>query len=603
VRTSLIILALFFCASAQAAERVIHDGDAAAARALVAERAGLDAGGLVATSLDELLANTSRPALGPSGTVQRCQGAPLSLDVFEETLSEAEGDVLYMDYPKAIDRLGRVTTALPCIDAVPTAGDLARTWFLLGFARGMAGQEDSARLAFGNALAVQPELAWDPNFPTGPRALLEEQRAVVGARARLTIVPPAADKVFVDGLERPELDQALLLAPGAHLVQLVGSSVRSYGVELETERRHQLLLPGPVDGSTLAWALDPERRPELEALLSASVGQQDQLFVVRGDQAVAGQLGGEWTFLQPAWIDPEQRNAELREAMRAVRVATAVDFYSTELALWLTSPGQPRAVVTPGQVSRLPLGDSLLEARWGGQERSFPLVVAETPAVIEALQRHQRGELGIDELTVDGPRLPLPWALAVKVGEETVVQELHPGTKQEAFVSLDLSLPVEGAPKVHVTGSVLGVQGTVRTLQLDPGQHPAIPLHDALRSARSIKRKDSWVAPLGIALGTGLGVWAGMSWSQATTLAAEAKAMDADPELVDAYNSKVAEATAAQRRSWLSGGGAALSLGLGVGYELTLGAKKRRKVAAARAAWRATLEEPVELDALTVDWQ
>jgi hypothetical protein len=123
-----------------------------------------------------------------------------------------------------------------------------------------------------------------------------------------------------------------------------------------------------------------------------------------------------------------------------------------------------------------------------------------------------------------------------------------------------------------------------------------------MKSARSIKRKDVWIAPLGIALGTGLGVWAGMSWSQATALAAEAKAMGADPELVDAYNSKVAEATAAQQRSWLTGGGAALSLGLGLGYEFTLGSKKRRKVAAARAAWQEALEAPVELDALTVDW-
>ncbi len=98
MRTSLINLALLCSGAAQAADRVIHDGEPEAVRALVSERAGVDVGSLTVERLDQLLVNTSRPTLGPAGALQRCQGVALSLDAFDEALSAAEGDVLYMDF-------------------------------------------------------------------------------------------------------------------------------------------------------------------------------------------------------------------------------------------------------------------------------------------------------------------------------------------------------------------------------------------------------------------------------------------------------------------------------------------------------------------------
>ncbi len=603
MRASLILAGLLIAAPVRAAELVIHAGDASEVRKLVAERAKLDEGTLNAMSLDQVLAGLSRPALMPQGSVETCQGVSYPLEAFAEALSNAEGDVLYMDYDKAIEGLGKVERVLPCLVGVPAQEDLARAWFLQGFANGMKGHDTEAREAFARALAADPDIAWDPNFPTTPQPILEEQRAATGARARLTILPPAGGSVFVDGVAVEGDGSPLLLAPGPHLVQVDQGGISSLRIYLETEKVHQLALSGSVSSGVLSWAGDPDLRPALEAVLAAVRPAGSQVYVVSGDMVISGKLGGEWTALNPAWIDPEQRNAELREAMAALRVKTAVDFFSTDIELWITSPGQARSAIAPEQELLLPLGDSLLEASWDDQQARFPLVVPETPAVIAALQRHRAGADTTESLLVGGSKLPLPWALAVKVGEETVSRELHPGTKSEAFVSLDLPLPVEGEPKVHVAGSVLGVPGSVRTLHLDPSQHPAIPLYDALEAARSIKRKDFWIAPVGVALGAGLGAWAGISWSQATTLAAEAREMEADPELVDAYNQKVDDAEAAQLRSWLTGGGAAASLVLGVGYEVSFGGKKRRQVTEARAAWNSATAEPVDLDALTVDWQ
>ena len=587
-------------AAAVAAERVLTSGDPALAILLVASRAAVPANELQPTTLGELFAAKRFPILSAHGRIEGCGGVAIGHDPVAKALSDAEGDVLYMEYAKVVDHLTKVAQVLPCLNQAVTADELSRMWFLLGFSAAMEGRPDVAQQAFRSALLAKPDLAWDPNFPPQAQGIFTAVRAEQGVRSRLAVVPAHDTWIRIDGLLTTDFSRALFLSPGPHLIQVGKESVVSYVLHLEPEKSHLVVLSASVDEAVLAWAGDAERLGDLAALLALALPEGQRTFVVHAGQVVAGRVGGAWATLATAAAEADQRSVELRDAAKALRVSSPVGFYSPELDLWLARPGEQRVRVTSGQALLLPLGRSAVEAHWGELHRDFPLDVAESSAVLEALKQGGGGNHA--SLVVPGPGLPLPWGLEVHVNGETVLRDLYPGTQSEAFVALDMLLVGTDRP-VRVAGSVLGMPGAVRTLQLDPGRHPAIPLLDAVTAARAVKRKDAWVAPVAVGVGTALGTWAAYNAVLSSEAAAAARGMSADVERVDAYLASAAQAQELSDQAWILGTGSGVLMGLGVSFELTIGGEKRRKVAAAWAAYDASTSAAVPVEQLLVEWQ
>jgi hypothetical protein len=152
-------------------------------------------------------------------TWESCQGAALSAEAYGAMV-----EALYKATTHLEDTTGQADALLAsqaCLTEPAATADLARVPFLEGVTAYGDGDVDAAQAAFADVFVIEPQYAWDPEYP--PDAQLAFANAGTGVlRLGLTgiqVVAPAGAEVWIDG-HSAGLDEPAHVIPGRHLVQL-----------------------------------------------------------------------------------------------------------------------------------------------------------------------------------------------------------------------------------------------------------------------------------------------------------------------------------------------------------------------------------------------
>ena len=159
-----------------------------------------DHGGIVPLSwsyVEELV-----PVVAVGASVdERCEeGAHPSINV---VVALAMQQMAALDIEGAVDALDALIEDLPCLNEPISSLELARIFYYRGAALAFLGENGQASSAMRRALAIEPELAGDPNLPPEIDELYRAQRSASAADRRipLSIHTPRGVAVRLDGNE------------------------------------------------------------------------------------------------------------------------------------------------------------------------------------------------------------------------------------------------------------------------------------------------------------------------------------------------------------------------------------------------------------------
>jgi hypothetical protein len=232
---------------------VVFDGDADDALQRVSKRT------------DEPLEPVSLPSLVVSqqpvftgGEMFRCQRNPVGLEVIRDGLSAADGHLLDGDLDGALSAIADTEQKLACLNEAVDTQSAGRLYFVQGVVQHAQGNQAKAVKSFQRARAIDPEMAWDNDFPPDGKALFE----VTAAAGRVTVqVVPAPNTLTVDG--GLATSSELELAPGVHLIGIGKTTLM-----LDVQRDGRLTFPAQWAASGLAGLSDPVRQQALQESFS-----------------------------------------------------------------------------------------------------------------------------------------------------------------------------------------------------------------------------------------------------------------------------------------------------------------------------------------------
>jgi len=260
--------------------------------ALIASVLTAQAGPLT-VGLPALLAG-SAPTLTGGGALLACQSEARPLADLEELLAQVEGHLNYAELEAAQDALAEARVVARCLGE-PLPGNLvARISFLAGVRAWLAQDREGSEGYFLEALRLRESLVWDPSFAPELRQPFEAARARLAddPSSWLRVVPvPAEGRLWVDGVPVDDPLGQVSLGPGLHFVQLSGPTWTTLVLDLPPAGASVLWLPQEVDEGAVAWVEDPDRRADLDGLLSLALPQGSTITLTTETTVWAGQVG------------------------------------------------------------------------------------------------------------------------------------------------------------------------------------------------------------------------------------------------------------------------------------------------------------------------
>ncbi len=272
-------------APALAADTVIHEGDAAAATATVAERARVAPTTLTALTLTEWIAK--RPAQISHGTVEDCAGEPADLAALRKHLSAVDDALTAKDFEFILGPARAGEKAALCVTGAIPAADLARIEFAVGVGAAANGDDKGAQAAWQQAVRLDPKASWIAAVPPEMKqgldiAIAESQKRTVP----LTVVP--ADRITVDGA--PGTPAAMQVAPGAHWVRVGDDNLR---IQVLAGTAPVLVAPAALAAGATNWVTDPARGQDLFRA-AQTLSPAGTLYVVTQDRRVFRRSATGW---------------------------------------------------------------------------------------------------------------------------------------------------------------------------------------------------------------------------------------------------------------------------------------------------------------------
>ena len=176
---------------------------------------------------------------------------------FLGALGLGQSRIDYQDYAGGVLILDDALEDLPCVfDPVPKT-ELTGLWFSRGYALALLEREDEARVDFMRALAVDPDLQWDPFLSPRVQPLFEQVRAKHGVNVPIKVIVETNEvQVFWwNGQARTPTTEEFSVAPGLHLLQWAGDDYQVHGLLLDINQSDQPEILG--------------RQTRIEELLSA----------------------------------------------------------------------------------------------------------------------------------------------------------------------------------------------------------------------------------------------------------------------------------------------------------------------------------------------
>ncbi len=262
--------------AAQAAEPLVHTGDAEDAIARAAAATRLPAADFAPATVESL--RSGAVTVGSGGTVTPCGGPAITREQLLLAVQGAEGAQNYGESERARAELARVADADRC--AAWDAELLARYFAL------RAQVDEDPTVAFARARRLDPSLAWREEWDPSRRAAFDA--AAPGAPVTLAVPLP---QVQLDGAAVTGKVQVL---PGWHRVVAPG-----FDGALELEADGTLLVPSQVPATAFDSLETEVDRAIPTTLLAATFGEGARVFVAN-DRGVWAATAGrvDWLALE-----------------------------------------------------------------------------------------------------------------------------------------------------------------------------------------------------------------------------------------------------------------------------------------------------------------
>jgi hypothetical protein len=297
----MMLLGALLAGTAQAGTPVLHNGPWADSAA----RKAASITGLAPDEMDPLTIadlTGSRTLVAWPGSLEPCAGDAARASEVADAADRAVGHLNYGRYAEARDTLTRAAGSLGCLTEIAAPDSTSRVFYLHGIVHALEESPADAQRAFTQALVIHPTLPWDDSYPPEFGQSLFEAAAAALAQAipAQVLVSPrsSAQQVRIDGrqfrLDAPSVE----IAPGRHLVQVGGSSPDTYWLQVAPGDSSNVLLRGEFPDSATNWVRQPDRAPDLSALLAHRFGPGTQVFVLPGDGSAWQGNAGEGRFLQ-----------------------------------------------------------------------------------------------------------------------------------------------------------------------------------------------------------------------------------------------------------------------------------------------------------------
>lgn len=230
-----------------------------------------------------LAALQQRPArLEGGGELTWCAAAPTDLASLQALVQDAEKSIAYMEYDAAASTLGEAITGMACLTEPVDPEWAARTHYLNGITAHRSGFSDAASESFQQAVAFDPDIAWDDAFAPKAKALFDVARTKALEAEKVSVMVAPRHTVVVDG---QSVTGDLQLVPGKHLVQ-AGQTTAT--LEIFPGTSPTLVLPA---GLHTPEVFDDGARANLALVLA-----DDSLYVVDPD-SIWRWDGSEWAVL------------------------------------------------------------------------------------------------------------------------------------------------------------------------------------------------------------------------------------------------------------------------------------------------------------------
>ena len=110
-----------------------------------------------------------------------------------------------------------------CLSEPVATHDLARPAYLMGVVEFSDDNEDAARQAFSEVLAIDPAFKWDPEYPPAAELFFGKVAAEVaeGGQSVVRVAASEASTVMIDGQPLGTPLDGVQLTPGRHLIQVL----------------------------------------------------------------------------------------------------------------------------------------------------------------------------------------------------------------------------------------------------------------------------------------------------------------------------------------------------------------------------------------------
>ena len=285
------MLTLLLSLTAHAAAPLVLHGDDVPKEEAGTRAAVVD--GQTASQMSWANYRATRPIsiLGDS-TLERCASAPSTLEKVNQHLQKAQNSLDYMENEAALGLLRAAKRATGCATERVPAEALARREYLHGLVLFNDGNTDQAKTAWRQALAVLPELQWDPNFEPSGQPTFDDARENLQyeAKAQVRILPAADDAIFLDG--KP-VDTTVEVMGGDHLLQVTDSKTTSMWLNVTAGDSPTVLVPSLFATDLTGLVNTPENRSALRTTLNLMEPERT-IVVLTPDTAWKSSNGGAW---------------------------------------------------------------------------------------------------------------------------------------------------------------------------------------------------------------------------------------------------------------------------------------------------------------------
>ncbi len=250
---------------------------AIAKAALLAGRAPAD---LEAHTLTELVGGTD-PVVLCGATVQTCPGDTGTNAAIALILEKTRSAVLFMEIETANAGLDAVVSMERCLTEVLDPAVISQVHYLRGMVAVGSGDQAGAWPEYLQAAILNPQIAWDENFPPDGKGAFTGAVAAVKAATpvSLQLLPPPPGKVWVDG-KVSESPASLSLVAGTHVIQVeqTEGGLATYTVGLPEGSDNSLVFADVLTDEHISLVRSPDTRGLLEGVLSTH-GQGQPAFV------------------------------------------------------------------------------------------------------------------------------------------------------------------------------------------------------------------------------------------------------------------------------------------------------------------------------------